>query len=66
MNRADLSDAIWVSLDKRERDFESEFFVAEWDSAGTGTRSAAAARGLRARVVSHAGPAMRKKGSSLS
>lgn len=31
---------------KRERDLESEFFVAEWDSAGTGARSAAAARGL--------------------
>ena len=43
---------------------KASFFVAEWDSAGTGIRSAAAARGLRTRVVSYAGPAMRKQGSS--
>jgi len=64
MNRADLSDTIWVFLDKTkesEREiWKASFFVAEWDSAGTGARSAAAARGLG--WSGTRGPAMRKQG----
>jgi len=55
MNRADLSGGDLVRFGQMRIDFGGFFFVAEWDSAGTRTRSAAAARGA-VREPSYAGP----------
>lgn len=52
---------VWTG---EERFRKRVFPVAEWDSAGTGARSAAAARGLGSAGPVSRGPAMRKQGSS--